>query len=260
MIKPDRSPLMETWFMRYIKWDMSHTFHHVYTFGEIGKIETDGRTPLIVCLNHSSWWDAMLAILVESEFFGWERYAVMEEAQLRRYRFFTKLGILGVDRTSLKGAKEFVDFSQTLLRGAKRSLWLTPQGAFRSNHSRPIKFQSGVSHVVASLEKFHFTTVALHYEFGAERKPDAFVSFSPVELVTVTSDFNRKEWLQAQERRMEVQLDALLVAVEARDPTLFKVYLRGKTGTNPIYDATRSLTARLKGEKFTSEHGLNSKE
>ena len=260
MIKPDPSPLMETWFIRYIKWDLSHTFHHVYTLGEVGEIETDGRTPLIVCLNHSSWWDAMLAILVESEFFGWERYAVMEETQLARYRFFTKLGMIGVDRTSMKGAREFVDFARALLSNAKRSLWLTPQGAFRSNYTRPIKFQSGISHVVASLEKFHFTTVALHYEFGSERKPDAFVSFSPVELVTVPPDFNRKEWLFAQERRMEAQLDALLAAVEARDPTLFKVFLSGKTGANPIYDATRSLTARLKGEKFTTEHNVNSKD
>ena len=68
------------------------------------------------------------------------------------------------------------------------------------------------------------------------------------------SDFNRKAWLQAQERRMEAQLNSLLALVERRDPALFKVFLSGKTGTNAIYDTVRALSASVKGENFSSEH------
>lgn len=254
MIKGEQSPLLETWLMRYLRWDIPRGFHNVYLTGEIGEFQDDGKTPLIVCLNHSSWWDAMFGLLIEEEFFNWERYSVMEEKQLLRYRFFSKIGMIGVDRTGLKGAREFLQYVQPLLKGRRRSLWLTPQGEFGSNYQRPIKFQSGVSHIAASLDHFYFTTIAFHYEFWNERKPEAFVSFSPVELFETTSSFNRKAWLHAQERRLEAQLDSLLALVEQRDPTLFKVFLSGKTGTNAIYDAVRALSARIRGEAFSAEH------
>ena len=58
----------------------------------------DGRTPLIVCVNHCSWWDVLVGLFMETELFGCEWYTMMDARQLQRYRFFCRLGVIGVDR------------------------------------------------------------------------------------------------------------------------------------------------------------------
>ena len=79
--------------------------------------------------------------------------------------FFARLGIIGVDRTSLAGAKEFIDYASGLLKRRSRALWITPQGAMLSNHARPIRFQPGIGALAEQLGDFYSVTIAFHYEF-----------------------------------------------------------------------------------------------
>ncbi len=255
LIPAGKWPLLEHYFLLYTRHYLRRSFHAVHLLGERPQWEDDGHTPLLVCVNHSSWWDVLLGLLVETELFGWEWYTVMDARQLERYTFFTRLGVIGVDRTSLSGAKEFLNYSQNLLKGKRRSLWLTPQGAMLSNYARPMTFQPGLGYLAAGLEDFYYTRVAFHYEFWNERLPEAFVSVAPIERISTTAPgFNRKRFLHAQERALEIQVDALLQAVQQRDPALFHSLLRGKTGISPTYDTIRRVGAKLRGESFTAEH------
>lgn len=243
-------PYVAPYVQRYLR----RSFHTVHLLGAPPTFTDDGRTPLLVCLNHSSWWDVLLAFRVEKEFFGWERYGVMDARQLERYRFFNNLGMIGVDRTGLQGAKEFLDYAETLLRGQRRALWLTPQGAMLSNATRPLVFQPGLAHLAQRLGRFHLARVALHYEFWDDKLPEAFVSLSPVDLVEIGADFHRRDFLHTQERLLTAELDTLLAAVRRRDPTEFVPLLRGATGISPTYDLIRRAAARLRGEAFSSDH------
>src|SRR5579871_6273704 len=256
LIPPHKSPWLEKWFHHYIRRYLQRSFHCIHGIGMPPLPEGDGRTPLIVCLNHSSWWDVLLGFYAGREWLPWESYGVMDALQLKRYRLFTRLGMIGVDRTRLSGAKEFVDFTERLLRGQHRALWVTPQGEMVSNQRRPIRFQPGLGLLAERLGDFYITTIVLHYAFWNERLPEAFISFSPLTHIQTTgNDFHRKTFLASQERAMEAQLDALLHLVERRDSRAFQPLLRGKSGISPTYDAFRALTARLRGEPFTVEHG-----
>lgn len=256
MIPAKKSALIERWFFSYARRYVRRSFHAIHLLGEPPRFAAETPAlPWLVCLNHSSWWDVLLGFCIGKELFGGDHYGVMDERQLRRYAFFARLGAIGVDRTSLTGAKEFLRYCETLFRGQPRALWITPQGEFASNYARPVRFQSGIGYLAERLGEFHLTTLAFHYEFWEERLPEAFVSFSPLTRVRVGADFDRKAFVQAQERLMESQLDALLACVQARDASIFRPYLRGSTGISPTYDLMRRLTARLKGERFTAEHG-----
>lgn len=244
------APFVYDYVGRYLR----RSFHTVHLFGEPPQFDDDGRTPLLVCLNHSSWWDVLFAFYFEREFFGWERYGVMDERQLQRYRLFSKLGMIGVDRTSLQGAREFLDYAERLLQGRRRALLLTPQGAMLSNEARPLVFQPGLAHLAQRLGSFHVVRIALHYEFWDDKLPEAFVAVSPIESYTAGSSFSRRDFLHAQERQMEMELDTLLTLVRLRDPAAFTPLLHGKTGISPTYDLLRSLSARLRGRDFSSEH------
>ncbi len=238
----------------YVRRYLRRSFHAVHLLGEPPLFDDDGRTPLLVCLNHSSWWDVLLAFHVEREFFGWEQYGVMDERQLQRYRFFANLGMIGVDRTSLAGAREFLDYTERLLRGQRRALWLTPQGAMLSNQQRPFVFQPGLAHLAERLGRFHIARVSLHYEFWDDKLPEAFVSVSSVEMIEADANFRRRDFLHAQEQHLEAELDILLAAARHRDASAFAPLLRSTTGISPTYDMLRALTARLRGRSFASEH------
>jgi 1-acyl-sn-glycerol-3-phosphate acyltransferase len=255
MIPANRSILIERWFCAYSRNYIRRHFHAVYRVGEYLPPKVGVQAPLLVCLNHSGWWDVLFGLLLAHDVVGWEYYGVMDERQLRRYRFFTRMGMIGVDRTRLSGAKEFLDYSVDLLKGQRRALWLTPQGEMTSNFNRPLRFQPGLGHLAERLGVFYATTVCLHYEFWNEPRPEAFVSFTPVERFdSAHPDFDRKMFVRNMEQRMESQLDTLLEKARSREASRFEPMLLGKTGVSPAYDLLRSLGARLRGERFTPEH------
>lgn len=175
MIPARKSPLIEAWFRGYVRRYLRRSFHRVLLLGEPPAMP-DG--PLLVCMNHSSWWDPLLVFWLSRELLSWDAYGPMDQRQLNRYPILARIGAFGVDRESLQAAREFVRYSDELLRGRRRALWLTAQGAMVSSAARPVRFYSGVASLVQSLGVAHVTTVVLEYEFWDEKRPEAFVSFA----------------------------------------------------------------------------------
>jgi 1-acyl-sn-glycerol-3-phosphate acyltransferase len=255
MIPPRKSPWLERSFHVYNRRFLRAHFNRIHLDGDLDALQGNGKTPLLLCANHSSWWDLLLGLALIERLPQWDCYAPMDEAQLRRYPFFSRLGIIGVDRGSLRGAREFVRYSRTLLEGRPRALCITPQGEFACNSARPIQFQPGVGFVARELSAFFVSTVVLDYEFWTEKRPEAFISVRPLERITVGPDFDRRAFVHALERKMEIHLDELTALREKRNPELFTSLLSGRGGISPLYDAVRALSARLQGKRFAPQHG-----
>jgi len=255
MIPARKSPWIQRGFRAYNRRYLAKNFHRIHLDGDLAALRGDGETPLLLCINHSSWWDLLLGVMLDELLPGWDAYAPMDEAQLRRYRFFSHLGIIGVDRTSLQGAREFVDYCRELLEGRPRALGITPQGAFTSNSARPIRFQPGIGAIAGSLSCFYVSTVVFDYEFWSEKRPEAFLSVRPLERVTVGPGFDRRAFVHDMERKMEAHLDALTALREQREPARFSTLISSSNRISPVYDVGRALRARLRGESFVRSHG-----
>ncbi len=254
LIPSRKSTLLLKWFRSYNLRYLRKSFHAVHVLGEPPRVPEGDHGPLLICLNHSAWWDLLLGLYVGTELLESDAFAVMDAGQLARYRFFSRLGIIGVDRSSLTGAKEFLRYAEGLLTVPDRALFLTVQGEMGSNYVRPIEFQPGVAHLVERLRPCFITTMLFHYEFWNDRSPEAFISFSPAVPVPAAGVFNRRDFLYAQEQAMEASLGALLALVERRDSSLFRTALTGGTGASPLYDAVRTLGARITGREFHAAH------
>lgn len=258
MIISPKSPFLQRWFRSYNRNYLRRNFHGIHLDGDLASLQGDGKTPLLICLSHSSWWDLLLGLYLDDIGPDWDSYAPMDERQLRRYRFFSRLGVIGVDRTSLQGGRQFVDYCQTLLEGQPRALWITPQGAFTSNTARPVHFQPGLGCIAERLSVFYVTTVVFEYAFWSEKQPEIFISVRPLERVTVTPDFNRRRFVSAMERCLEDHLDSLAARLVLRDPSLFTALMVGKHSISPTYDTVRAVTSSLSGQPFTRAHGESS--
>src|SRR5436309_10662787 len=112
-----------------------------------------GDEPLLVVLNHPSWWDPLIGVVLSDALASRDHFAAIDAAAVQRYPFFQRLGFIGVDSSSLRGAAEFLRIGQTLLSEPGRMFWVTAQGRFTDVRERPLALRSGVGHLAARLDR-----------------------------------------------------------------------------------------------------------
>lgn len=252
MLPARKNRFIQWWFRGYVRHYLKRSFHRVFLHGEL---PTSPAGPLLVCVNHSSWWDTLLAFWLSSDLLGWDAYGPMDERQLRRYPILRGIGVFGVDRESLGGAREFLSYGKTLLEGQPRAIWMTAQGAMVSNEIRPVRLYSGISRLAQAVRSCSVTTVALDFEFWDEKRPEVFISFAPVRAVEVENAAQGRALLQALTYQLEQQMDELAALRRRRDPACFRVALSTSGGVSPMYDTLRRYRAQLRGEHWEAEHG-----
>lgn len=253
MIPAAKNRLVNAWFRRYVRRYLRRSFHQVLVAGEL---PSKPEGPVLVCLSHSSWWDMLIAYWASEELLGWDGYGPMDERQLRRYGILRRIGVFGVDRESLAGGREFLEYARDLAQEKQRALWITAQGAMISSETRPIRLYSGIAHLARALGQCSVITAALQYEFWDEKRPEIFLSFGSTRFVDGTAPgFSSKALLRALEADLTAQMDALAALRQQRDPSLFQVALASQGSISPTYDQLRRLAASVRGERMESEHG-----
>ena len=253
---PTVSRLLLRWFTWYSRRYIRRHFHSV-RISRLG-LPPAAKLPLVIYSNHASWWDPLVGLVLKSEFFT-DRvlYAPIDAAMLERYKLFAKLGFFGVEPRSHRGAVKFLRTSETVLRESNHVLALTPQGRFADVRERPVRFEAGLGHLAARVERALFVPFVAEYVYWEERLPEILVRFGePVEVrrgpaPTVTPN----GWIRQFEQKLQAVQDALSIESQRRDPATFQIVLSGGAGQGGIYDWWRAMQAKLRGKAFTLEHG-----
>ena len=198
--------------------------------------------PLIVYMNHPSWWDGYMAfvlnrVVLRSRFQG---FAMMEEAQLRRYRFFSWSGAFSVHRQDARSAMRSVAYIARLLAERRaRCLYIFPQGEITPNDRRPLEMFGGVAHIVRRCGGATLWPIALRYEFGGEQRPEAFIRAGAPHYAPATSDARA---LTAElGERLTAACNALRAEYIAGEMGGYRTLLRGRAGVNRAFDAARAF-------------------
>ena len=91
-------PRVSPWFARrftaYSRWSVRRHFHSVRVMqSALPPGPSISERPLVVFLNHASWWDPLVSLLLADAYFR-ERtcFAPIAAEHLARYRFFRHLG------------------------------------------------------------------------------------------------------------------------------------------------------------------------
>jgi 1-acyl-sn-glycerol-3-phosphate acyltransferase len=216
--------------------------------------------PLLVVLNHPSWWDPMIGIVLSCQMPGRDHFAAIDAVAVEKYHFFTKLGFVGVDTKSLRGATQFLRDGAAILSETRRAFWVTAQGRFTDVRERPLALQSGVGHLAARMERGIVLPVALEYAFWTERTPESLVRLGEPLRIAERPGLNGKQWAALIEESLTRNLDALSAEVIRRDPAAFTELLSGKTGVGGVYDQWRRLKSWLRGQKFDPAHDPSASE
>ena len=214
--------------------------------------ETD--KPILVVLNHSSWWDPLIGIVLSNRFAERDHFAAIDAVAVNRYAFFKRLGFIGVDPRSLRGAAEFLRIGHSILSEPNRAFWVTAQGRFTDVRERPLNLRSGVGHLAARLERGFVLPLAIEYSFWNERSPEALARFGEPIPIAEHPGLDGKQWTQLIEDALTETLDGLNAEAMSRDPAKFAALLEGRAGVGGVYDWWRRLKAWMRGERFDASH------
>lgn len=259
----DIRPWLVRGFSKYVGWMLGRQFRAV-RLSVRGWRPTEGAPgPLVIYLNHASWWDPLLALWLAMRFLpGRIHFGPIEDGQMKRYGFFKWIGIFGVEKGTGSGARRFLRIAQGLLARPKAVLWLTPQGRFADVRERPVHFAPGLSHLAARIPQAHFVPLALEYGFGQERVPEIFARFgTPLSgsdlAVAMGSARDGLRDADALNTRLEASMEALQDALKADvigGGGAWEVLTEGSAGTTFVYDAWRRLKGVLQGRRVQVNH------
>lgn len=252
---PKISKALLTWFTRYARGYCRRHLHAVRLAREPRPPEPGSR-PLIVVMNHPSWWDPLLGIaLANARFSGREHYAPIDADALGKYAFLGKLGLFPVERDTPRGAASFLRTSRAILARPGSTLWITAQGHFADPRLRPPGLQAGVGHLAHGLNDAFILPLAIELPFWEERTPEALLRFGDPVRIEHGASRAPEAWTALVEERLGAAQDALALLALRRDAGAFETILGGSAGVGGVYDVWRRLKARLRGERLDASHG-----
>jgi 1-acyl-sn-glycerol-3-phosphate acyltransferase len=202
-----------------------------------------GRGPLLLLLNHSSWWDPILLALLQGVCCPDRRViAAMDRVQLERFTIFRRMGVFGIDPDDPASLPALVDHVHRVVMQEPRTIvMLTPQGRF-TDVREPMRLRPGAAALAARLPDVRALSVSLEYPFWLDAKPEVLMRFCDVQSPEVSST---AAWQRALTAAMQANADALAAESIARDPSGFDTLLGGGVArVNPFYDLWLRMTGR----------------
>ena len=253
---PAFSRRLHGWFMLYVRRYVRRHFHALRLLAADGGPPALGSEPAIIYTNHPGWWDPLIFLLVAERLYP-ERlnYGPIDSQALGKYRFLERIGFLGIEPGTRRGAARFLRLAAAASRRPDVIFWITAQGGFADPRQRPLEIRPGVAHAVAAAGGGVVVPLAIEYPFWSERLPEALGAFGPAIRIADHPDRGPREWTEALEEALGATQDRLAAAAIRREPGAFTTLASGRVGVGLVYDCLRRFNAWRRGERFDPSHG-----
>ena len=253
--KPPISKLALRMFSSYAHMYLGRHLHAIRVVSGSTPGSLDGW-PIIVCMNHPSWWDPLVALaLAKATFKERSHYAPIDSAALSKYPIFKQFGFFGIERATVKGSRDFLQVGSAILADSTSALWVTGEGVFTDVRTRPVTLRNGIGHLVHSVGRVALVPLAVEYTFWEERSPEVLVCWGQPTLIATGFRKRPTHWKDLAARAVEQAMDRVAELSKHREKQSFDVLLSGSSGIGGIYDFWRGLRARAAGRPFEGRHG-----
>ncbi|RMH30451.1 MAG: hypothetical protein D6692_02045 [Planctomycetota bacterium] len=202
----------------------------------------DDKGPILLAMNHASWWDPLIGLVLCERFLPYHTgSAPMDMEQWKTFRFMRRLGLFGLDPGHPDALREMVDHVSGLVEARPRTVFvITPQGAFTDVRT-PIRVRPGLATLATRLPHAKLYSVACEYAFWTDQRPEVFLRVTQVQRPVVSTI---PGWQRAIKRGMQQNQDELGGLVVKRDPDAFDLLVAcSGSRVNPAYD----LMAKIRG-------------
>ncbi|WP_211747418.1 lysophospholipid acyltransferase family protein [Paenibacillus sp. Marseille-Q4541] len=237
MLSANKSRLFDQMFFQYHKkYLLERRFRYVGFAGNLDPVIAQDH-PVLYIMNHSSWWDGLLAYHTFRLLTRHDHYVMMEEKQLNKFSFFRKLGAFSINKESAADVRSSFEYTVQLLLSGKR-VWMYPQGKITHQDLRPLSFQRGIGVLLRRLPNTAVIPVTLVHGMYGQDKPEALLMAGPP-LLENWGDLDSRVITRQLEAVMEEQLNQqkleVMTCVDNR-PERYKPLVKSGRSTSERFD------------------------
>lgn len=169
---PARESPVVIWFFKWYTWFLcKRRFEGVFLQQDHA---VDRNQSVLFVLNHHSWWDGLIPLLLNEFVFRQRARAIMEDKQMRQFPFFSRIGAMSVNRVNPRSALYTLTLASQWLRESGTSLYLYPEGKI-TNPALPIEIESGFLRISQQAPGSLLIPVALFISHRKSSKPVLFI-------------------------------------------------------------------------------------
>ncbi len=208
MIKANHKKYAEWIFIPYMNRILKKNFSHFYLVNKIPEIPVNAG--IVVTPNHISWWDGFFAKYLFTRDIDRKFHIMMLEVQLRKYRFFSKLGAYSIDPGNIRSVFETSRYTSELVSNPANFVITYPQGEIQSFEKRPLKLKEGLRIFTRDINgDFLILPVGFKIHYYNEKHPAVIARYgNPIKGTKIFDDYD------AFERDFTNNLDQLADAAE----------------------------------------------
>ena len=174
MIAANKNDILDSLLYIYFRWLVRRSFHTVAGRGLERLRQLAEDRPVLLFCNHTNWWDGLLVYLLTRQMSHKAVYCMMEEKQLKHYRFFTWLGAFSVDLSSPLRSAASLRYAQRLLQKNDTAIWIFPQGRL-CRQNEPVEIKPGTDYLATNAPHALLVPVAMRYDFFREDRPNVLI-------------------------------------------------------------------------------------
>ena len=145
LIKARHHKFFYPFFKYYAAWAIRRHFGRIEITGEF----KDRNLPVLLIVNHFSWWDGIFAMYLNVNVIKRKFHFMMLEKQIRKFSYPNRVGGYSVQKGS-RSILESLKYTSELLENHKNMVLLFPQGKIETIYTTSFKFESGVERILAS--------------------------------------------------------------------------------------------------------------
>lgn len=157
-------------------------------------------------LNHHSWWDGIIPLLLNEYRFKQQARALMEDKQMKKYAFFKRIGAFSIDREDPKKALTSLRYAVESMQRKNASLFIYPEGTITAAGTQP-SFEGGLTWLHAQLPEVDFVPIGIYMHTIRSDKPELHLHVG--KSVTVNAALPRQDKTQRFEETLSYLLDEL---------------------------------------------------
>ncbi|NBC04239.1 MAG: hypothetical protein GVY20_11100 [Bacteroidetes bacterium] len=165
----------------------------------------DSKT--IYYLNHTSWWDGLIPLILNRKLFRQNARAMMEDKQMREHGLFKRIGAFSVNLENPRSAVRSLRFAVDSMNRENSSLFIYPEGKIYPFKTENIHFRDGLAWIANRVKDVDVVPIGIYISTANFDKPELFLKIGkPVEFNTET---DRSKLKSIFEDKLESLLEQL---------------------------------------------------